>query len=83
MVGGQRPGERQLGVGGGDERGPPVGLFGGAQRGDGPAEGGFGEPDGVLVMQISSLRAQCGSVDNAARRTSALVTVVTALELFA
>jgi hypothetical protein len=34
-------------------------------------------------MQISSLRAQCGPVDNAACGTSVLAAVVTALELSA
>src|SRR5262249_20748050 len=48
LTGGEGPGEDQLGVAGGDDRGPPAGLFGVARRWGDPAEGGLWELDGVL-----------------------------------
>jgi len=38
-------GEAELGVAGDDQPGPPVGLFGGANRWAGPAQGVLDEPD--------------------------------------
>ena len=65
QVSGERAGEQELGVRGHDQADPPVGLLGGADFG-GQAEGALDEPEGVFVMQISSLGAQCSPVDNAA-----------------
>ena len=57
LVGDQGSGEPKLGVGGGDEPGPPVGLVGGAQSWGGPSEGVLAEPEGVLDIEA----AQVGS----------------------
>jgi hypothetical protein len=46
-------GQAQLGVGGDDEPGPPVGLFGGAQRWRGPTQGVLDEPEGVLDVEAA------------------------------
>jgi hypothetical protein len=51
QVGGQRAGEQQLGVGGHDEAGPPVGLLGSADLGGGEPEGAFEEPVGVFFVE--------------------------------
>ena len=66
QVGGEGPGEAELGVAGDDQPGPPVGGGRVAQLGPGPAENLLEEPERVFVMQISSLGAQCSPVDNAA-----------------
>jgi len=50
-VGGEVPGEVQLGVGGDDEPGPAVGSGGVAQFRAGPAEGLLEEPECVLKEQ--------------------------------
>jgi len=54
QVPGQRPGEAELGVGDGDQPGPPVGLLGAAQAGPGQAKGLLEEPEGVLDGLIAS-----------------------------
>src|SRR6266700_1456288 len=53
QVPGQRPGEAELGVGDGDQPGPPVGLLGAAQAGPGQAKGLLEEPEGVLNVESS------------------------------
>ena len=75
-AGGQRPGEQELGVGCHDEPCPAVCLLRGADLGRGEAEGALEGLEGVLVMQISSLGAQCGRADNAAWRVNAVAAVV-------
>jgi len=67
QVGGVRPGEQQLGVGGHDKADPPAGLGRGADLGGGEPEAALEEPEGVLVMRKSALGALCGGAGNAAR----------------
>ncbi|MEZ5383493.1 MAG: hypothetical protein R2754_17060 [Microthrixaceae bacterium] len=52
-------GESELGVAGGDELGPPVGLFGGADRWCGPPEGVLDEPEGVFDVEAAEVGAGC------------------------
>src|ERR1019366_2459739 len=47
--------EAELGVGGEDEPGPAVGLFGVAQRWGGPAQGVLEEPEGVLDVEAAQV----------------------------
>src|SRR4029453_19229794 len=51
VVGDQGSGESELGEGGQDQPGPPVGLLGRADLRGGPAEGLFREPEGVLDVE--------------------------------
>ena len=46
-------GEAELGVGGDDEPGPAIGLYGCAHGGGGPAEGVLGEAVGVLDVEAA------------------------------
>lgn len=57
VVGDEVSGEPELGVGGCDGPGPPVGLFGGADRGGDPAEGVLREPEGVLDVEAVQVGA--------------------------
>ena len=75
-VGSEAAGEVQLGVAGQDEPGPPVGGGRVAQLRAGPAEDLLEEPERVLLMQISSLGAQCGRAGNAAWRVNAVAAMV-------
>jgi hypothetical protein len=50
-VGDEASGESELGVGGGDEPGPSVGLFGCAEFWGGPAERAFLEPESVFDIE--------------------------------
>jgi len=49
----QAAGQAQLGVGGEDDPGPEVGLFGGAQTWCGPAQGVLEEPEGVFDVEAA------------------------------
>ena len=72
----QGPGKQELGVRGHEEPDPAAGLAGGPYLRRGEPEGALEELEGMLLMQISSLRAQCGRADNAAWRVNAVAAVV-------
>ena len=57
VVGDEGFGEPELGVGGCDGPGPPVGLFGGADRGGDPAQSVLREPEGVLDVEAVQVGA--------------------------
>ena len=57
VVGDEVSGEPELGVGGCDGPGPPVGLFGGADRGGDPAQSVLREPEGVLDVEAVQVGA--------------------------
>jgi hypothetical protein len=59
VVLGEGFGEPELGVVGGDHLGPPVGLFGCADRGCGPSEGVLDEPEGVFDVEAAEVGAGC------------------------
>ena len=65
--------ETELGVGGKNQPGPPVGLFGHPQRWCRPSQCPLHEPEGVFVMRNSALRAKCELRDNAAPARRGLV----------
>jgi hypothetical protein len=54
-VGDETADETELGVGGDDEPGPSVGLFGRAGRGGGPAERVFDETEGVFDVEAAEV----------------------------
>ena len=65
-IGGQGPGEQELGVRGHEDLDPAVCLAGIADLGGGEAEGALEGADRVLLMRKSALRAQCSPAGNAA-----------------
>ena len=56
-------GQSELGVGGGDEPGPAVGLCGCAQSWGGPAQGVLDEPEGVLDVETAQVAGPAGVRD--------------------